>query len=178
MGTEIWRTAIVNGEIYEGYEVSNFGQILSLNYHRSGKSKLLKPSKDKDGYFQVTLYKDGKIKRIMVHRLVTEAFLLNPNNLPQVNHKDEDKTNNFVGTPENDYKDGNLEWCTNEYNVNYGTRTEKTSKPVLQLSLTGEIIREWPSTKECGRNGFNQSYVSSCCLGKYKQAYGFLWRYK
>lgn len=164
---------------YEGlYQVSNFGRIMSLNYNHTGEPKLLKMSKDKDCYLIVNLCKDGKRKMFRVHRLVAEAFIPNPDNLPQVNHKDEDKTNNFVGTPENDYKDGNLEWCTNEYNVNYGTRTEKTSKSVLQFTLDGEFIREWASTAEVGRNGFNRGYVSDCCREKYKQAYGFLWRYK
>lgn len=182
MVEEIWRTAVYDGEPYENYQVSNFGNVISLNFHRSGKPKLLKPTKDKDGYFQVTLYKDGKIKRIMVHRLVTEAFLLNPENLPQVNHKDEDKTNNFVGTPENDYKDGNLEWCTNEYNVNYGKRNQKCaealSKPVLQFTLEGEFIREWESAKEAKKNGFCSTCICNCCKGKHKSHKGFIFKYK
>lgn len=187
MRTEIWRTTIVNGEPYENYQVSNFGRILSLNYNHTGKPKLLKYKKEKNGYLRVYLCKNKKSKIFLVHRLVAETFLLNPDNLPQVNHIDEDKTNNFVGTPENDYKDGNLEWCTREYNNNYGTRNKraaktntngKCSKGVLQFSKTGEFIREWPSTAECGRNGFNQGNVAACCRGELKSAYGFIWRYK
>lgn len=185
--TEIWRTPIGKGEIYNNYQVSNFGQILSLNYGRTGKPKLLKPCKDKDGYLRVSLYKNGKQNYFQIHRLVAETFLPNPNNLPQVNHKDENKKNNFVGTPENDYKDGNLEWCTLEYNINHGTHNEriskamtngKLSKPVLQFSKSGEFIREWPSTRECGRNGFNQGEVSKCCIGEVKSHKGFIWKYK
>ena len=160
------------------YQVSNLGRILSLNYLHTGKSKLLKPVKTKKGYLTVQLYKNGKRKMCSVHRLVAETFLPNPDNLPQVNHKDEDKTNNRVD---------NLEWCDNKYNINYGTHNErisktmtngKSSKPVLQFSLTGDFIREWESTQECGRNGFNQGNVWSCCQGKLKQYKGFKWRYK
>ena len=173
---------------YEGlYQVTNFGNVWSLNYYRSGKPKLLKPGKTKNGYLLVSLYKNGKRKSYKVHRLVSEHFIPNPNNLPCVNHKDEDKTNNFAGTPENDYKDGNLEWCTHEYNTNHGTRNKriaksntngKRSKKVLQFTLDGEFIREWPSTAECGRNGFNQRNIVSCCNGKLKQYKGFIWRHK
>ena len=182
MRTEIWKTAIVNGEPWKNYQVSNFGQILSLNYHRSGRAKLMNPWKDKDGYLKIGLRKDGKQKHFYVHRLVVETFIPNPNNLPEVNHKDEDKTNNFVGTPENDYKDGNLEWCTREYNTNYGTRNERSaktkSKPVLQFTLDGILVKEWPSTKECGRNGFHSSAVSRCCNGKQPHYKGYIWQYK
>ena len=159
------------------YQVSNFGQILSLNYHRTGKPKLMKPGKDKHGYLGVGLCKNGKRKWFSIHRLVAKAFLPNPNNLSQINHKDEDKTNNSVE---------NLEWCTREYNTNYGTRNErivkantngKCSKRVLQLSLSGDLIREWPSTRECARNGFNQGAVAACCRGKLPHYKGYKWCY-
>ena len=182
MGTEIWRTPIGKGEIYNNYQVSNFGQILSLNYGRTGKPKLLKPEENKRGYLRIVLCKDGKPKRFLIHRLVSETFLPNPDNLSQVNHKDENKTNNFVGTPENDYKDGNLEWCTPKENCNYGTRTKRVakakSKSVIQLTLDGEFVREWESAKEAEKNGFSQGNICKCCNGKLKSAYGFLWRYK
>ena len=168
------------------YQVSNFGQIMSLNYRKTGKAKLMKLIKSKKGYLTVTFYKNGEYKKFLVHRLVAEHFIPNPDNLPFINHKDEDKKNNFAGTPENDYKDGNLEWCSNEYNSNYGTRNRrisstntngKLSKPVLQFTLSGELIREFPSMAECTRNGFNQSAVCLCCQGKRKSAYGFKWCY-
>ena len=175
---EIWKTAIYKGVIYEGlYKVSNLGKILSLNYKNTGRAELLNPGNDGGGYLQVCLSKNRKGKMCKVHRIIAETFLENPDNLPEVNHKDEDKTNNSVE---------NLEWCTNEYNHNYGTINQriskamtngKLSKPVLQITLDGEFIREWPSTAECGRNGFNHQLVSACCLGKRKSHKGFKWCY-
>ena len=167
------------------YQVSNFGQILSLNYRGTGKPKLLKPLTEGGGYLFVHLYKNRKRKKFKVHRLVAEHFIPNPNNLPCVNHKDENKENNSVE---------NLEYCTYEYNCNYGTRNEragkaiskakkgipneKCSKKILQFTLDGEFIREWQSMAECTRNGFDQSNVCNCCQGKRKSAYGYIWKYK
>ena len=179
---EIWKTVIIKGETYDNYQVSNLGRLMSLNYRGTGRAELMNPGKLKDGYLIVVLTKDRKRHTYTVHRLIAETFLPNPNNLPEVNHKDENKENNFVGTPENDYKDGNLEWCDSKDNCNYGTRNERIakakSKPVLQFTLTGEFIREWPSTMECKRNGFNQGNISSCCLGERKSADGYIWKYK
>ena len=188
---EIWKTAVYDGEIYEGlYQVSNWGRILSLNYRNTGKPDLMTPGTDTNGYFQVGLSKNGETKKCLVHRLVAEAFLENPENKPQVNHKDENKTNNFVFLNEDgsvDKEKSNLEWVWHIDNINHGTRNErvsktltngKKSKRVLQLSLSGELIREWPSTKECGRNGFNQGAVAACCRGEIPHYKGFLWMYK
>ena len=187
---EIWKTAVYDGELYEGlYRVSNWGRILSLNYRNTGKSELMTPTQDTDGYLRVDLCKNGKPKTCKVHRLIAEVFLPNPENLPQVNHKDEDKTNNFVFLNEDgtvNKKKSNLEWKSPKDNCNHGTRNEriakantngKKSKKVLQLSLSGELIREWPSVNECERNGFSKSAVSRCCNGKQKSAYGFKWCY-
>ena len=160
------------------YQVSNFGNILSLNYHRSGKSRLLKPRKDKDGYLRVCLYKGKKYKNFYIHRLVAETFIPNSENLTEINHIDEDKTNNRVD---------NLEWKSHKDNCNHGTRNEriakaktngKLSKKVLQFTLDGEFVREWPSTAECGRNGFNHGNIVSCCNEKLPHYKGFLWMYK
>ena len=160
---EIWK----DKKDYEGhYQVSNFGRVKSIKF---GKERILKPVTNSSGYLLVELYKNNIKKKYSVHRLVAEAFIPNPYNLPQVNHKDENKLNNNVD---------NLEWCTNEYNINYGTRTERYSKPVLQYTLDGEFVREWPSARECGRNGFNQGSVSACCRGELKKHKGFIWKYK
>ena len=175
---EIWKTAVYDGEIYEGlYKVSNLGKILSLNYNHTGRERLMNPSTDKDGYLKVHLSKNKETKDCYVHRLVAETFITNPENLPEVNHIDEDKTNNRVD---------NLEWKSHKDNCNHGTRNEraakantngKLSKRVLQLSLTGDLIREWPSTMECERNGFHQGAVAACCQGKRKSHKGFRWMY-
>lgn len=188
---EIWRTAIYKGEIYEGlYKVSNLGRVKNINYRNTGRERLMKPSETKSGYLTVGLYKNEKMKTCRVHRLVAEAFLPNPENLPHINHKDEDKTNNFVFLNEYgsvDKEKSNLEWKSPKDNCNHGTRNEriskamtngKLSKRVLQLSLSGDLIKEWESTRECGRNGFCQGAVSDCCRGKLKTYKGFRWEYK
>ena len=176
---EQWKTAIIDGIVYEGlYKVSNLGRILSLNYNRTGKPELMNPGTDKDGYLKVTLSKNRKRKTCKVHRLVAQTFIPNPDNLPEVNHIDEDKTNNRVE---------NLEWKSHKDNNNHGTRNEriskantngKKSKRVRQLSLDGELIKVWESTNECGRNGFCQVAVSDCCRGKLKTYKGFRWEYE
>ena len=188
--TEIWKPK----KDYEGlYEVSNFGRVKSLNYRRTGKAELLNPGKDGHGYLQVCLCKNKIYKMFKVHQLVAETFLPNPENKPCVNHKIEGKKGkkmNMVFFKEDgsiDEERTTIEWCTYEENNNYGTVKQrisktltngKTSKKVLQFSKTGELIREWLSTQECGRNGFCQSVVWKCCNGKRKTAYGFIWKYK
>lgn len=179
MRTEIWRTAVYDGIVYEGlYKVSNLGRILSLNYRNTGKAELMNPSANTDGYLKVNLSKNKEKKTCKVHRLVAETFIPNPDNLPEVNHIDEDKTNNRVS---------NLEWKTHRDNCNHATRNErsaktrtngKLSKKVLQLTLDGKLIREWESTNECGRNGFNQGNVAACCRGERKTHKGFCWKYE
>ena len=110
---------------YEGlYEVSNLGRVRSVDRYvkylngmiHLHKGKVLSPGIRSDGYLQVSLCCNGKYKTIAVHRLVAQAFIENPDNLPEINHKDEDKTNNSVD---------NLEWCDRSYNNTYGTRQDK-----------------------------------------------------
>lgn len=103
------------------YEVSNYGDVRRVKTKHE-----LKGSVDKDGYPRVNIVNpDGKTLTRFRHRLAAQAFLPNPSNLPQVNHKDEDKKNAYVGCAEQNYEDGNLEWCTHTYNVNYGTGTAR-----------------------------------------------------
>ena len=177
---EIWKTAIYDDIVYEGlYKVSNLGRILSLNYKRTGKAELMNPVTDTKGYLQVHLRKNGETKTCSVHRMVAQTFIPNPDNLPEVNHKIEGEKGKkinmvFFNTDGSiDKEKSTIEWVTSKENNNYGTRTERTSKPVIQLSLSGDLIREWPSVAECGRNGFNQGAVSLCCLGKQKTHKGF-----
>ena len=195
---EIWRTAVYDGVVYEGlYEVSNLGRILSLNYRNTGRAELMTPFDNGCGYWQIELSKNGKTKTCKVHRLVAQTFLPNPENKPCINHKiegDEGKKINIVYLNEDgtvDEEKSTIEWVTYEENINYATRNEragktisklqingKCSKKVLQFSLTGEFIREWPSTAECGRNGFNRSHVAACCRGERKSHKGFVFKYK
>lgn len=180
---------------YEGlYQVSNLGRVKTFNYlHHEGYVQILKSGNVTGGYLRVVLYKNGKRKHYMVHRLVAEAFLPNPLNLPYINHKIEGlegKRMNMVIFNEDgtiDYNQTTLEWCDAKYNINYGTRNKrvsgamtngKLSKKVLQYTLNGEFVREWPSANECGRNGFDQANVSACCRGVKPHYKGYIWKYK
>ena len=169
---------------YEGlYKVNEKGEIKSLpkyrkhsrvnNYYYT-KEKIMHPSFDKDGYLMTRLVKDGKYTVVRVHRIVAETFIPNPNNLPIVNHKDENKCNNCVD---------NLEWVTQKENVNYGTRTERQIKSqslqVLQIK-DGKVIAEFSSLNEAARSlgKRNGGAISSCVNGITKTAYGYKWMIK
>ena len=177
---EIWKD--IKG--YPNYMVSNMGRVKSLGNDKTRKEKILKGSKNSDGYLAVNLSKDGKQKNYKIHRLVASAFLDNSDNLLEINHKDEDKTNNMVWVNDDgsiDYNKSNLEWCNREYNVNYGSRTEKTQKPILQFTKNGEFVRRWESISEVKRElGFDISSIIKCCKGKkrYKSVGGFKWGYE
>ena len=186
--TEQWRTAVYDGEVYEElYKVSNLGRILSLNYKNTGKPKLMTPFQEKDGYLRVKLWKNGEYKKCSVHRLVAFTFLPNPEGKPCINHKIEGKKGKKINivflNKDGSVNEGKstIEWATYKENNNYATRNERMaktkSKKVLQLSLSGDLIREWPSTAECGRNGFNQSNVAACCRGEKPHYKGFRWMY-
>ena len=181
---EVWKDI----KDYEGiYQISNFGRVKSLNYKSTGPEKIMKLQEHKNGYFTVMLYKDGRQKRVLVHRLVAEVFIANPYNLPCINHKDENTSNNHIS---------NLEWCSYKYNNNYGNHNERLSEshkgdknqmygrtkekhPMYGMRLdknpnskkvicitTGEIFN---SIKEA-ESKTNSSHVADCCNGKRKSA--------
>ena len=173
---EIWKP--IKG--YESlYEVSNLGRVKSLpretNNQFSWCEIILKPKKSKQGYLNVGLKKDGIYKWFRIHRLVAEAFIPNPNNYPIVNHKDECKDNNDVT---------NLEWCTYQYNANYGSciqrRVEKQSKAVNQYTKDGVFIRQWKSASEASRElSIYRRNIQMVCYGRphNRTAGGFIWRF-
>lgn len=166
---EVWKPV----KNFEGlYEVSNLGRVKGLNRikpdgHRQ-KGMIRKSHLTPDGYAIVRLSKDGKSYTRKVHRMVATAFLDNPDNLKEVNHIDEDKTNNNVN---------NLEWCNRYYNVHYGSSMSKYSKPVVQLTIHGKFIRAYVSMEEAHRHGYTPSAIADVCAGKYKQHKGFKWKF-
>lgn len=175
MKNEEWRD--IKG--YDGkYQISNTGRVKSIDYRNTGTSKELS-LKCNRGYFEVELCKDGKGKVFKVHRLVAIAFLPNPQNLPCVNHKDENPSNNHVD---------NLEWCSYLYNNTYGNARKKMSikmrnnqylsKHVYQYTIDGKFIKEWISIAEAGRvlqiKSFN---IVSCLKGRRKTCAGYRWEY-
>lgn len=178
---EIWKDI----PEYEGlYQASNLGRVKGLRRdvptcygkNKTVSERICKPTLHNNGYVSVLLSKDGVKKMISVHRLVAEAFLPNPDNLPQVNHKDENKQNNAVV---------NLEWCTASHNINYGTRNQKVankrSRKVKCYSLDGELINVYNGITESMRNlklpTHAISLIIKCCKGKVSSAYGYKWEY-
>lgn len=157
--SEEWKQ--ING--FPNYAVSNKGRVMNLKTGR-----VLKPIITPLGYAVVALSNgNGKSKQIMVHRLVAQAFIPNSDNLFQINHIDEDKTNNDVT---------NLEWCTASENRVHSNH--QYSCKINQLSLDGKFIKEWESAHEIQRElGFAHNYIIAVCKNKFKQAYGFKWRY-
>lgn len=169
MATEIFKD--VKG--FEGYyQISNLGRLKSLRSTRGrlrDRPIIVKTwidGKNKRGYDTVLLCVEKRKKKYKIHRLVAEAFLPNPLNLPEVNHKDEDKRNNFVE---------NLEWCDRKYNCNYGTtleRTRRSRKIKITFMDTGEV-EVLPSELDVYKaHGFTQRIVRECCNGIREQAYG------
>ncbi len=181
---ERWKKIDIPNLKYE-YKISNLGQVKSedmksktpTGYPAIRKGRILKPRKDSGGYLRVSLPTTDKgYKNFAVHRLVAQAFILNPNNYPQVNHKDENQLNNSAD---------NLEWCTQLYNNHYGNHSKKVSKAmvngvyrsrkVAQYDLNGNLIKIWPSISETRRNGFN--HVADCVLGNRSICKGYKWKY-
>lgn len=162
-------------ENYSNYEIYEDGRIYS---YKSKKWLSLTPRAD--GYIRVKMIDDnGKIQSLYLHRLVAMAYLPNPNNLPCVNHKDENRMNC--------HKD-NLEWCSYQYNNTYGTKIERTLQnrvyetPTNAIRVakldrkTKEILEIFPSIKEAGRKYGSASHINEAAHGKRKSAYGFCWK--
>jgi hypothetical protein len=195
MNEEIWKDIVG----YKGlYQVSSFGRVKGLQrkckLSESHKADFrIVPEKIinqeiKVGYCYVGLFSNGKCCRKRVHRLVAEAFIPNPDNLPQVNHKDENKLNNCVE---------NLEWCTGSYNIKYGTCREriakhtnfhspnklkqyaKRRKKILQFSADGILINIYESlTNAALETKLNIGNISMCCHGKRETAGNYRWKFK
>lgn len=173
---ETWRP--VHG--YEGYyEASNMGRIRSVprtvkcknGAVKRYESGLMHPSKHyKNGYMSVMLSRDGKPKRMLVHRLVAQAFVPNPSGLPEINHKDENKENNAAS---------NLEWCDRSHNMTHNGLSKRThvkqSKPVKQIK-EGKVVAVYPSAMAASRaTGITQGGISGCCRGELKTSGGYQW---
>ena len=163
---------------FEGlYKVDDVGNIYSIR-----RAIILKPNINQKGYLLYSLCKNGKRIIVTGHRLVAEAFIPNPDNLPQINHKDENPSNNNVD---------NLEWCTAEYNNNYGHHREKlrithslngaksVMRAVIQMNKNGNVLNEFASITEAS-NVTNTSIanISMCCKGNRKTAGGYKWKFK
>lgn len=168
---EIWKDVVG----YEGlYQVSDMGRVKRLgNTPRCTKDRMRRLCVSKKGaYLVCVLSKDGVHKTPFVHRLVAEAFIPNPQNLPCINHKDENKRNNRVE---------NLEWCTVEYNDNYGTRNErvceKISKKVCRVDGNGNVLEVFASSCDADRRGYTGSAIRRCCAGQQRIHAGYHWRY-
>ena len=166
---EIWKD--IKG--YEGmYQVSNMNNVKSLNYNGTGKEKLLKPLNNGHGYLRVNLWKDGKIKQCLVHRLVADAFI---QFVPQegvmydVDHRNTDRTDNRAI---------NLCWVSRSQNMNNPITNSKLSKPVLGINKINGLILEFPSAHEASRVlRIDQGSITRCCQGKQKAAKGYTFFY-
>ena len=149
---ELWLTI----EGFPDYEVSNQGRVKS---HKGSSPLILQASDNSKGYLFVNLCYKGKVTRSSLHRLTALAFIPNPNNLPEVNHIDEDKTNNNVW---------NLEWCTTEYNGIYSV-----GKTATLLSPDGILHTFTGIAKFCREHDLNQSIICQMLKGKYKTCKGW-----
>ena len=199
--TEIWKPVIG----YEGlYEVSSLGRVRSLDRIDSNNHPLngviLKPYISNSGYLLVGLYKQQKRDRKLLHRLVAEAFIPNPENKPEIDHINTIKTDNTVFLNEDgsvNYDKTNLRWTTRKENINnpltktkmqinarkpskgkYGKKHHR-SKPIIQYDKEGNFIKEWECANDVERVlGISNKHIGSVCLGKRKSCGGYIWKYK
>ena len=199
--TEIWKPVVGYEELYE---VSNFGRVRSLDRIDSNnhplKGVILKPYISNSGYLLVGLYKQQKRDRKLLHRLVAEAFIPNPDNKPEIDHINTIKTDNTVFLNEDgsiNYEKTNLRWTTRKENINnpltktkmrinarkpskgkYGKKHHR-SKPIIQYDKEGNFIKEWECANDVERVlGISNKHIGSVCLGKRKSCGGYIWKYK
>jgi len=178
---EVWKDiAISNG----AYQISSLGRVKSvgrkaLNSARSVSERILKTRINKQGYECTSLQIDGKRKIIKIHREVAKAFLDNPCGYLEVNHKDENKTNNFVD---------NLEWCDRAYNANYGTAIKRSVKnryknhflEIDQYTTDGLFVKRWKcpaAIEKASQKTMKATNIIACCRGRFQTSYGYIWRY-
>lgn len=169
---------------FPNYYATDNGDIYSRNYLGTGRIKKLLPNQDGSGYYYINLYKNNKRYNKHIHRLIAETFILNPENKPQVNHKNGIKTDNRVE---------NLEWVTASENINHaykvlgrkGVRLGKFGKncpmhtKIIQQIKNGKIISEYYGICEAERKtGIYFTNIWSCCKGIRKTAGGYSWKYK
>jgi len=150
---------------YEGlYAVTSCGKVWSYK-----NNMFLKPWPDKDTYLNVTLYKNGKSQKTKVHRAVAEAYIPNLNNLPQISHLDEGRTNNCVN---------NLSWADAKENCNMPLRKIRLSRSVVQYDLDGKLVTKWETVALAGKKlGIAPINIRMCCSGKDETCKGFIWKY-
>ena len=188
---ELWRDIkfVNNGKVYDYtgiYQISSKGRVKQLAYTdakgNKRKEKIMKNKKDKHGYLFIALTKNYKRNYFSIHRLVALCFIPNPNNLPQVNHIDENKLNNTIG---------NLEWCTSKYNINYGNHNERvvTTKKAKRLYKTKNVCIPIPvycitndtvyesATKAAIQLNLDSSQITKCCRFKINSTKGYQFKY-
>lgn len=185
---EEWKSLDFMG--YPNYAVSNLGRVKSLNYNKTGKHRIMKQCLNGWGYPHVQLWGDRKGWYTRVHRLVAKAFVLNPKNNSQIDH---------INTVRTDNRAENLQWVTCKENCNNpltlkhksdGQIGEKGSnwgkfgrlhanhKPIVQLTLTGEFVRQWDCAKDVYRElGISYKTISSVLHGKGHSAGGYFWKW-